>query len=79
MVKLANDLMPTLLVILVVILLAIAIIYNSNRNQREVIETVKQSVRAREAANATRIESMIKSKMKDPDQWETANDLMKAD
>lgn len=79
MVKIANELMPTLLVILVVVLLAIAIIYNSNRNQREVIETVKQSVRAREAANAARVESMIKSKMQDPDQWPKANDLMKAD
>jgi uncharacterized membrane protein YvbJ len=76
MVKIANELMPTLLVILIVVLLAIAIIYNSNRNQREVIETVKQSVRARDAA---RVESMIKSKMKDPDQWQKANDLMKAD
>ena len=79
MVKIANELMPTLLVILIVVLLAIAIIHNSNRNQREVIETVKQSVHAREAANAARVESMIKSRMKDPDQWETANDLMKAD
>lgn len=76
MVKVTNDLMPTLLIILVVVLLAIAIIYNSDRNQREVIETVKQSIRNREAA---RVESMIKSKMKDPEQWETANDLMKAD
>ncbi len=72
MVKIANELMPTLLVILVVVLLAIAIIYNSNRNQREVIETVRQSVRARDA----KVESMIKSQMRDPENWNTANQLM---
>ena len=73
MVKIANELMPTLLVILIVVLLAIAIIYNSNRNQREVIETVKQSVRARDAA---RVESMIKSQMQDPGNWNKASDLI---
>ena len=35
-----------MILILVVVLLAVAIIYNSNRNQQEVIDTVRQSVQA---------------------------------
>lgn len=79
MVKLANDLMPTLIVLVAVILLAIAIIYNSNRNQQEILEQVRQAVQARkESASdaAARIESLIKSRMQDPENWDKADQLL---
>lgn len=79
MVKLANDLMPTLIVLVAVILLAIAIIYNSNRNQQEILEQVRQAVQARkESASdaAARIESLIKSQMQDPENWDKADQLL---
>lgn len=44
-----NDWLPTMIIVIVVVLLASAIIYNSDRNQREVIETVRQTMRERDA------------------------------
>jgi len=35
-----------MILILVVVLLAVTIIYNSNRNQQEVIDAVRQSIQA---------------------------------
>jgi uncharacterized protein YacL len=77
MVKLANDFFPTLIVIVVVVLLASFIVYNSNRNQREIIETVKQAVRDREAKDAAaRMEALLKSQMQEPENWNKANNLL---
>lgn len=84
--RLSTDLIPMVILIIVVVLLAAMIVVNMNRNQREIIRTVKEAVRSREEAikreaDATveRVESMIKSNMKDPANWETASDLMKPD
>lgn len=48
--RLTNDWCATVIIVIVVVLLAAAIIYNSDRNQREVIETVRQSIRNRDAS-----------------------------
>lgn len=48
--RLTNDWCATVIIVIVVVLLAVAIIYNSDRNQREVIESVRQSIRNRDAS-----------------------------
>lgn len=73
--KLVSDLIPTIIVIIVATLLASLIVYNSNRNQREVIETVRQAIKERNEA-ASRIESLIKSQMQDPENWNKASNLL---
>jgi CHASE3 domain sensor protein len=56
--KLANNLLPAILIIVAVVLLAFWIVCDSNRNQRSVIEAVKQAVKDREAAE--RMESPVR-------------------
>lgn len=78
MVKLANDLIPTIIVIVVVVLLASFIVYNSNRCQREIIETVKQAVKDREEAESKQINQtleVIKAGMTE-EQWQRANEAL---
>lgn len=78
--RITTDLLPTIIVLIVVVLLAVVIVYNSNRNQREIIETVREAVRARkESEAAARMDAAIKSRLKEPENWQKATDLMKAD
>jgi type II secretory pathway pseudopilin PulG len=67
--KYINDFWPTLVVVLVMILLASVIIWNSNRNQQKVIDTVKQAQQERERQVNATLEA-IRKQLKDDDAWQ---------
>jgi len=69
--KFINDFWSTLIVVVVVVLLASFIVYNSNKNQREIIDAVKQSQQARQAAINETLEK-IRQQMKDDQKWQNA-------
>lgn len=57
--RLINDLCATVILVIVVVLLAIVIVFAFDRNQREVVETVRQGVRDREEHDA-RMKSLLR-------------------
>jgi len=68
-VRLLNDFYPTLIVVLVVVLLAGLIIYNSNENQKKVIEAVKQAQTQRQL-ELDRTLDAIRQQMGDDEKWQ---------
>lgn len=66
MLKLANDFIPTAIIVLVMLLLAFWLIQNSNENQREIIQEVKQA----QSERAKTLDKVIQEYMKDPEQWQ---------
>lgn len=66
-----NDLLTTTIVIVAMALIGAFIILNSNRNQREIIEAVKQAHAAR---NATL--EQIKQQMGDNEKWLKAQESL---
>lgn len=66
MVKLASDFFPTLIAIVVAVLWAIIIVCNSNRNQQEILDEVKQAQQKR--LDATLEE--IRKRMDDEELWQ---------
>jgi Sec-independent protein translocase protein TatA len=69
--KRASDLVPTLIVILVVVLLATWIVRESAKNNKEVIEAVKQAQAERQKQVNETLE-IIKAGMTE-EEWQRAN------
>lgn len=72
--KLASDFVPTLIVVLVLVALAFWIVHESDKNNKEVIDAVRQAQAERQKA----IEEAIKKELKDPQAWQKSQDQMKA-
>ena len=64
-IKRINDFWPTVVVVLVVVLLASWIIYNSNENQKEIIRTVREAQSAREQQTL----DAIRERLGDDEAW----------
>ena len=73
MIKRINDFWPTVVVVLVVVLLASWIIYNSNENQKEIIRTVREAQSEKERRNAETLEE-IRKRMGDEEAWQKASE-----
>jgi MFS superfamily sulfate permease-like transporter len=69
MIKRINDFWPTVVVVLVVVLLASWIIYNSNENQKEIIRTVREAQQAKERQSAETLDA-IRERIGDEEAWQ---------
>lgn len=74
MVKLANDLLPTIIVAIVVLLIAAFVICNARQDQHEIIEKVKQAQQEQQQT----LDELIRREMANPEKWHKSIDQVKA-
>lgn len=69
--KTANDLVPTVIVLLIMTLLALWIVAESNKRQQEIIDTVKQAHQERQSRLEAAMEQ-IRKQLGDDEEWQKA-------
>lgn len=75
--KLASDFVPTVIVVVVLVLLAFWIVHESDKNNKEVIDAVKQAQAERQKA-LSNLERIIKQNMEHSEKWPQLKNQMKA-
>ncbi len=67
--KLASDFVPTVIVVVVLVLLAFWIVHESDKNNKEVIEAVRQAQAERQRHNKEILEQQILERLENPEWW----------